>query len=92
MLGLYKEFVQRNLNNYKDGCEALDAHGKAYLGFMKLIIALYEFDHWYRERFDWAVWKLKAMPWVVINGEERVRPQWWRDDDFVFGGKSEKNS
>lgn len=75
------DFKKHNIHNVSD---KPDIRGKAYLGMLNLLVAVYEFDLFYRERIDWGVKKVIASDWVTLSDEQTPRPQWWFNDDEVL--------
>lgn len=67
LIDLRDEFVSHDINHVND---------KLFKGFFNFVIALY-FDHYWRERIDLAVKRIKEMDWEIISGEEEPRHKWW---------------
>ena len=60
-------------------------HGRACRGFFNLAIAVYDFDHAYRDMGNAVAWKMIHSDWAILSGEKEPRQPWWKDYGFKFG-------
>lgn len=68
LLDIRDEFLSKDLAVEDD---------KLFRGFFNQLIVVYDFDIFWRERFDRFVKLVKETDWELFEGKEEPRYQWW---------------